>query len=62
MGKSLDVVQNHVTAMVALLEGLRFIINMDKSALYPTQQLESLGLQVNSADLHLQLCTYQGIR
>ena len=55
MGESPDVVKNHVTAMVALLEGLGFIVNMDKSVLCPTQQLEFLGLQVNSADLHLRL-------
>ena len=55
MGESPDVVKNHVTAMVALLEGLGFIVNTDKSVLCPTQQLEFLGLQVNSADLHLRL-------
>ena len=48
IGESLDVVRDHVTAMVALLEGLGFIVSTDKSVLSPTQQLEFLGLQVNS--------------
>ena len=43
------------TAMVALLEGLGFIVNTDKSVLSPTQQLEFLGLKVSSVDLHLRL-------
>ena len=55
MGESPDVVWDHVTAMVALLEGLGFIVNTDKSMLSPTQQLEFLGLQVSSVDLHLRL-------
>ena len=55
MGESPDVVRDHVTAMVALLEGLGFIVNTDKSVLSPTQQLEFLGLQVSSVDLHLRL-------
>ena len=45
-------VRDHVTAMVTLLEGLGFIVNMDKSVLSPTQQLEFLGLKVNSVDLN----------
>ena len=56
MGESPVVVWDHVTAMVAILEGLGFIINTDKSVLCPTQQLEFLGLQVNTTiDLHLFL-------
>ena len=55
MGESPDVVRDYVTAMVALLEGLGFIVNTDKSMLSPTQQLEFLGMQVSSVDLHLHL-------
>ena len=44
-----------MTTMVAILEELGFIINTDKSVLCPTQQLEFLGLLVNTVDLHLRL-------
>lgn len=44
-----------ITATVTILEGLSFIINMMKSVLCPTQQLEFLGLQVSTVDLHLRL-------
>ena len=55
MGESPDVLWDYVTPMVAILEGLGFIINTDKFVLCPTQQLEFLGLQVNTIDLHLHL-------
>ena len=55
MGESPDVVWDHVSAMVTILEGLGFIINTDKTMLCPTQQLEFLGLQVNTVNLHLRL-------
>ena len=55
MSESADVVQNHITATVTILEWLSFIINMMKSVLCPTQQLEFLGLQVSTVNLHLRL-------
>ena len=44
----------HVQALVYLLECLGFTINTEKSVLTPTQNIEFLGLSVNSIDMELQ--------
>ena len=55
IGKTPDEVQNHVEALIALLEGLGFIVNVEKSVLTPSQQIEFLGLLLNTASMCLTL-------
>ena len=55
IGKSPDEVRNHVEALIALLEGLGFIVNMEKSVLTPSQQIEFLGLQLDTSTMCLSL-------
>jgi len=55
MAKSSDLVKSHLEALTHLLTGLGFIINTTKSITTPTQQIEFLGLQVNSTTLHLSI-------
>ena len=45
----------HVQALAYLLECLGFTINTEKSVLTPTQNIEFLGLLVNSIDMELRL-------
>ena len=55
IGKSPDEVRNHVEALIALLEGLGFIVNMEKSVLTPSQHIEFLGLQLDTSNMCLSL-------
>ena len=55
IGKSPDEVRDHVEALIALLEGLGFIVNMEKSVTTPSQQIEFLGLQVDTITMCLSL-------
>ena len=55
IGKTPDEVRNHVEVLIALLEGLGFIVNMEKSVLTPSQQIEFLGLLLNTASICLTL-------
>ena len=48
-------VESHLEALIFLLTGLGFIINVPKSITTPTQQIEFLGLKVDSVSLHLNL-------
>ena len=47
--------KSHLEALTFLLTGLGFVINAQKSITIPTQQIEFLGLKVNSLSLHLSL-------
>lgn len=55
MGDSPDQVENHLKALIYLLTGLGFVINIPKSITTPSQQIEYLGLLVNSSTLQLSL-------
>ena len=55
IGKTPDKVWNHVEALIVLLEGLGFIVNMEKSVLTLSQQIEFLGLLLNTASMCLTL-------
>ena len=55
IGKTPDKVRNHTDALIALLEGLGFIVNMEKSVLTPSQQIEFLGLLLNTTSMCLTL-------
>ena len=55
IGKTPDEVRNHTDALIALLEGLGFIVNMEKSVLTPSQQIEFLGLLLNTTSMCLTL-------
>ena len=46
---------SHLEALTFLLTGLGFIINVQKSITTPSQQIEFLGLKVDSVSLHLSL-------
>ena len=52
MAESADQVRADLDTLVYLLDGLGFIINQTKSITSPAQQLEFLGLQVDSTTLH----------
>ena len=54
MVESVDHARAHLNALVHLLDGLGFTINQTKS-ITSAQQLEFLGLQVDSTTLHLSL-------
>jgi len=51
----LQKVKGHLEALTHLLTGLGFIINTTKSITATTQQIEFLGLQVDSTTLHSSL-------
>ena len=55
MAESAEQVTLHLEALLCLLTGLGFIINVPKSVTFPTQQIEFLGLQEHSTTLHLSL-------
>ena len=55
MGESRDLVLNHAASTLNLLESLGFLVNDKKSQLNPSQQIEFLGLLVDSNDLTLLL-------
>ena len=55
MGDSPDQVECHLETLIFLLTNLGFIINVSKSIMTPTQEIEYLGLLVNSTTLQLRL-------
>jgi len=55
LGEPPSLVESHVEALMYLLTGLGFIINVPKSITIPTQKIEFMGLQVDSTSLHLSL-------
>ena len=55
MAESAGQVTLHLEALLFLLTGLSFVINVPKSVTTPTQQMEFLGLQVHSTTLHFRL-------
>ena len=58
-GKSPAEVLDHVGALSVLLEGLGFVINREKSITTPSQQIEFLGLQVDTSTMTLSLLGYK---
>ena len=55
LGESASQVEGHLEALIFLLTGLGFIINVPKSITTPTQQIEYLGMQVDSTSQQLTL-------
>ena len=55
MGESPNQVESHLEALVYILTGLGFVINIPKSVMIPSQQIEYLGMLVDSTTLHLSL-------
>ena len=55
IGKFPAEAQDHVEALIVLLEGLGFIINREKSILTPSQQIEFLSLWVDTSTMSLSL-------
>ena len=55
MAESSDLVLHQAASALNLLESLGFIVNYEKSHLVPTQEIEFLGLLVNSKNLTLIL-------
>ena len=55
MGESPAQVKGHLEALIYVLTGLGFVINIPKSITNPAQQIEYLGLLVDSTTLHLSL-------
>ena len=54
IAESIISVEAHLEALIYLLSGLGLVINIPKSITIPTQQIEFLGMQVDSTSL--QLC------
>ena len=55
MADSKEEASQHLEVLVHLLEALGFIINQEKSLLCPVQEIEFLGLMVDSLALQLKL-------
>ena len=55
LAESRDAATQHLEVLLFLLEALGFIVNSEKSILCPAQQLEFLGLVVDSVSLQLRL-------
>ena len=55
LAESKEMAQDQTSCLVYLLECLGFTINIDKSALEPSQSLEFLGFTVNTATMELSL-------
>lgn len=53
MEKSQALTLRHAASTLNLLEGLRFIVNYNKSQLVPRQSIEFLGFLINSTSLTL---------
>jgi len=53
--ESKELITDHLTGMMYLLENLGLIINQKKSVLSSTQEIEFLGLVVDSQAMELQL-------
>ena len=55
MANSKKSIQEHTYATLFLLENLRFIINHKNSILDPSQEMEFLGMMINSQMMELKL-------
>ena len=56
MAESRDTAVQHLEVLMFLLETIGFVLNKEKSYLHPTQELEFLGLMVDSrSSLKLKL-------
>ena len=55
MAESMEKVRRHLAMAIELLTGLGFIVNVKKSILVPTQELEFLGFCLNSQDMTITL-------
>ena len=55
MAETESLLQDHISAVVYLLENLGFVINHPKSQLTPSQEIEFLGFTVNSSRMELKL-------
>ena len=55
MSRSENQTLEHTAATTYLLENLRFIVHPDKSELRPTQDLEFLGMVVNTVNMTLKV-------
>ena len=55
MAETENLLKDHITAVVYLLENIGFVANHPKSELTPTQEIEFLGLTVYSAKMGLRL-------
>ena len=51
MGETRQLALQHAATTLNLLEGLRFVVNYSKSLLIPSQEIEFLGIIVNSLNL-----------
>ena len=55
MARTREEINQHMEVLAFLLEALGFIVNQEKSHLIPAQELEFLGLSVDSLSLQLKL-------
>ena len=55
MGKTMEEIIMSRDTTILLLQHLGFILNMEKSILNPVQEIEILGLTVNSVKMTLSL-------
>ena len=55
MATAVEMLREHIHMMLLLLENLGFIINSNQSLLTRTQQIEFLGMVVNSRTMNLKL-------
>ena len=59
MSRSKEEARKHLATAVELLIALGFIINMKKSVLSPTQELEFLGFVLNSRKMTIALPSHK---
>ena len=55
MATAVEMLREHIHMMLFLIKNLGFIINSNKSLLTPTQEIEFLGMVVNSQTMDLEL-------
>ena len=55
MAKTRELVKDHTLSLIHLLENLGFIVHPVKSVTIPTQEIEFLGMQVDSQSLELSV-------
>ena len=55
IGSSIEVLRDHTTLVIDLLQSLGFIINFEKSVLTPSPVLEFLGFLINSKTINFYL-------
>ena len=55
MGHSIEEINMCRDTLIFFLQHLGFAINWKKSALIPVQEIESLGLKINSVNLEISL-------